>query len=465
VTPQADELYADVDAAEKLETVDAADLLAQPVEDPKFLVRHIVAESAIILVSGDTGSGKTAFALHVAAAIATGNPVAGRFPVTAGCGPVLFVNGEMSSVLVRRYLRESFGGIEAELERGRLFFEGIDGVGTFRFSDATKAQLEELVATLKPSLVILDTQRALLIEDENDAVEVRHAFTWLRSRIVNAHGVSVVVLHHLRKIGQASNSDRERVSGSRDILASVDVHLAAVSRGELPMHALKIGKTRFPFDGVAAGTEWPIEARFEYGRPGEGNRSIFIAGEIGDVPATSKRADEAVNALMALFEVGEPLSRGDANATAGNAKRAWDLLVNQKVIVCVGKRGRQKLYTLTELANESGQNGAKVDPVRDPDKRKATSRKGLNRVNGRTGSDPRGRSEATVVERSESAATPEPCEPGHGSTPIGEPELDPIREVASNLREPGHGSNGPGQRSDPIREPEANHEMAAEAAW
>jgi hypothetical protein len=358
----------------------------------------------------------------------------------------------MSTSLVRRYLREALLGLDAQLEPGRFLFEGLDGVSKFRFSGATKEQLEGLVADWQPSLVIIDTQRAILIEDENDVMEVRAAFSWLRERIVNAHGATVLVCHHLRKMGPVSNKDRERVSGSRDILASVDVHLAAISQGEHPMHALAIGKTRFPVDGIAAGTEWPIEARLEYGAPGEPNRSIFIAGEIGESAApVGLRGDDARTTLLALFEAsGGPLTRGDVSAKTGNAKRAWESMAKDKTIVFVGMRRREKLFDLAERAAEAVQLGAKAEPLPEPATRKALQRKGSNRVKGRTGSEPRGKPEATVDAPPEGAATLEPCEPVHGSTPIGEPELEPLRSATVTASsEPVHGSVRTGSEPEP----------------
>jgi hypothetical protein len=427
-----DRLYSGVKALVTLDVVDATELLSRPFQPPQFLIRYLTPARAIVLLTGDTGGAKTALAIHLSVALATGQPVAGRFSVDPNCdGSVLYCNGEMSPDVLNRYVREAIAGVGAELKPARLFFEGIDGVATFRFSDATRDRLEELVSSLRPSLVVLDTQRALLVEDENDGVEVRRAFSWLRSRIVNEYGASVLVLHHLRKIGQTSNNDRERVSGHRDILASVDVHLAAISRGELPMHALKIGKTRFPVDGIAAGAEWPIEARLDFVGTDEPNRSVFIAGDIDDVVRPSGQAvDDAVTQLRARFELGEPLTRADVNARAGNPKRAWDTLRDDGSIVEVGRRGRQPLYTLAELANERGHANVVNDSDADHATRKAPSRKGMSLVSPRPRSDHAGTPEARDAARSLSAATPEPTERGHGQDIYRDHDHDHAREIS-----------------------------------
>jgi hypothetical protein len=326
-----------------LRTVDATDLLSQSYEPPRFWAEHIGPEPSIVLLLGDTGSAKTALLLHMAVALAAGVPIAGKFAV-AQDAVVLYVNGEMGREAIVRYLQEAAGGLSVAVPRSRLFFEGDDGVATWRFME-NPAALEQLVADLRPTVVILDTQRALLVEDEVDTPGVRRAFGWLRTHIVNAYGASVLVAHHLRKIGPVSNSARERVAGSRDILASVDVHIAAKARDGCALHALKLDKTRTPFQGVCAGAEWPVEARLEMGAP---NRSIFIAGDVTSAAtaADSSADDKAADEIRARLEVDGALTIDDLKANGGAAKRAMERLRKIGEVVPAGKRDRKTLYAL-----------------------------------------------------------------------------------------------------------------------
>lgn len=337
-----EEIFAEVTRANsQLDAVDATALLARPYEPPRFLVRHLIPEASIVLLSGDTGAAKTAFALHVAVSVAAGRPVAARFAVPEP-RRVLYVNGEMGADTVRRYLDEALAGADVALEPGQLFFEGLDGVANWHFSTASAAQLEELVDRLRPAIVVLDTQRALLIEDENDGVAVLRAFGWLRKRIVNAFGSSIVVSHHLRKLGPASNNSSQRVAGNRAIVTSVDVHLAALAPEGRPMNALYLDKARATVDGVGRGTEWPIDARLEYCGRDVPSRSYFVAGDPQGAEMSARERTAA--ALLELVESDGPKTTKQLGATGGGKKRALEELKKTGQIVECGRDGKAALW-------------------------------------------------------------------------------------------------------------------------
>ena len=191
-----------------------------------------------------------------------------------------------------------------------------------------------------------------MIENESDQPEVRRAFAWLRSRIVNQYGTSVIIAHHLRKVGPVSNASRERVAGSRDIIASVDVHLAAKARDGGPMHAIRLDKTRMPLDGVGQGTEWPIEARLEASSP---NRSTFTASApISAATAANASAEErAVDEIRARLEAEGPLTIEAVGAKTGTGRRAWKRLMAAGELVEAGKDVRKTLYALKATVPEA----------------------------------------------------------------------------------------------------------------
>jgi hypothetical protein len=331
----------DTNVVPLLSVVDATALLERPYKPPSFLAKFLIPEKSLVLLSGDTGGGKTAFLFHACLSIITGTPVAGQFDVRPGT-VILYVNGEMSDDTLTRYLQEAAAGLKTSTPANRLFFEGGDGIATWRFGESPTA-LAALVEKLRPDLVILDTQRALLVEDESDTSEVRRVFAWIRTNIVNAFGTSVIIAHHLRKIGPISNSSRERVAGSRDIIGSVDVHLAAMARDGNPLHALRLDKTRMPFDGVGQGTEWPIEARLE---PGSPNRSTFLAGEPTSAAKDASAEDAAVDEIRARLSAENGLTIDDLNAKSGTRRRAWDRLRKTGEIREIGKLKRKSLYAL-----------------------------------------------------------------------------------------------------------------------
>ena len=333
-----------------LRTIDASEITARPYKPPRFLVDHLIPERALVLLSGDTGAAKTAFLLHTCVSAIVGCPIAGQFPSQTDLR-VLYCNGEMGADVLARYLHEAAAGIGVTIPSQRLFFEGADDIASWRFGEDPTA-LATLVEHLRPNLVILDTQRALLVDDESDTSEVRRVFGWLRTNIVDALGASIVIAHHLRKISAISNSARERVAGSRDLIASVDVHLAAKARDGAALHALRLDKTRSPHEGVCAGTEWPVEARLEPGAP---NRSTFVASApedsrpVADTSADDRAADE----IRARLEAEGPLTIEDLGATGGAAKRAMRRLKDNDEVTEAGKRGRKTLYALKSALHDA----------------------------------------------------------------------------------------------------------------
>jgi putative DNA primase/helicase len=324
-------------------TVDAADLLQRPYAAPRFLVEHLIPERAITLLSADTGAGKSSFLLHTALSIAFALPVAGRFGVAVRDAPLLYLNGEMSIDVLTRFLHANAAGIGvdvADLPKGRLLFEGDSGLTDFflGFNDRGPAdRLEQLLERMRPAVLVLDTFRALFEADESKTKEVRTVFAWLRT-LTERFNCSIAVAHHIRKLSQVSNGARERVSGSRDLIGAVDVHVALRSLGGQPANYVLIDKTRMPSGGVSAGTEWPLQASWLDGEPPQ---SRFAAGE----PTRQNTApiETAQQEILDVLNAEGPKTIADLGANGGSRKRALEALRENGSVIVVGKSGRAVL--------------------------------------------------------------------------------------------------------------------------
>lgn len=343
VTGVDDQTSAALPAAEVLKTVDAAELIAQPYRDPEFLVDSIIPKTGTVLLTGDTGSCKTAFLFHTALCIATNRLVAGRFAVVYDDRPVLIIQGEMGGDLVKSYLHQAAAGLGVTIPANRIYFEGAPtGTATFRFADC-RAALESLFSAITPSIVLFDTQRALFGIDENDSKAVREACSWLQG-VSERFDLVCVLSHHLRKLTQGgSNSDRERVAGSRDWIAAVDVHLAAKAVSGKPMHALALAKTRTPTRDAIPGTEWPIETRLDM--TGDAPRSLIVAGDPAGLPETQPSSDIEAE-IRARFEVDGPMTLKDLGARSGNVKRVCEQMRASGDVIEIGKRKNATLWGL-----------------------------------------------------------------------------------------------------------------------
>jgi hypothetical protein len=329
--------------------VDSTNLASAEYKPPEFLVEYIVPRQGLTLFTGDVGSTKTAFAMQLAVAISTNKPVAGLFATSADpTRPIIYMNGEMGGDEIQRYLKEAIAGLGAAPPSQALLFTGKDGVASFGFGRTPDWRSEAFEAVLKlncPRLVIIDSLRALSEIDETNLAEVRAFFNWLRYLAIK-YNCAFIVLHHLRKLGLI-NSTRERVSGSRDLLASCDVHIAAISSNGAPMHTLELGKTRSPWNGVSQGTKWQIEAKLEFGpNPNLPPKSIFIAKPSLASWPTVSAIDKAKAELRSRLATGVPMTRQQLGAKDGSLKRAFDAMLGVGEIVECGKLGRRTLYTL-----------------------------------------------------------------------------------------------------------------------
>ncbi len=329
------------DGVPELVTCDAAELLARPYEPPAFAIKHLGPKVGVGLVTGDSGSGKTSFFLNTLIAAIAGIFALGRFATELSERPVLYLNGEMDSATLQRFLHANKAGLGVDIPKNRLLFQGEGGFADFFLARETGAAraFETMIAKLQPAIVVFDTQRAFFELDENDAAEVRRIFDWLRS-LARKYECLVLIAHHLRKMGAVSNAPRERVSGSRDLIAAVDVHLALRSQSGRPVQALLLDKTRMPFEGVAAGTEWPIEAKWVDGEP---PRSTFTAGE-PKTAETGTSVEDAETELVAIVEAEGPQTVAQLKATGGSRKRAFENCKGDGRLVMAGKDGRAQRW-------------------------------------------------------------------------------------------------------------------------
>jgi AAA domain len=338
--------------------IDVVDLARAGYSPPKFVVDTLIPQTGLVLLSGDTGACKSSLSLHIAFSVACGLPVAKRFQTFGNGRPVLYVNGEMGRDILTRFVYANAAGLDVDLQGlapGRIYFEGADGFADLLFAgDPTECdsamKLQRLVKELRPVLILLDTFRALFTADEGKTPEVRATFRWL-GNLAKDFDTAIVVGHHYRKVSQVSNAPRERVSGVRDLIAGVDVHLTLRSPSGKPVSALLLEKTRTPFGGIGPGTEWPIESRWIDEAEGVPARSTFSAGEPAEAAAAdaSAKLEAAKGEILELLLI-EPRTRKEIDcdkAGSRTRRRALESLLNAgDVIVMAQKKGRSELLGL-----------------------------------------------------------------------------------------------------------------------
>lgn len=333
-------------AIEPLATIDTLELLAGEDTPPKFAVEPLFPTPGLVLLSGDTGSCKTSLLLSASYAFALSLPVANRFPTFPEGRGVLYVNGEMNRSFLRRFVAANIAGLGLARDDKRLAavsFQGKNGLAEVLLGNPEAFEtLRAHIARTRPGLVVLDTLRSLFDLDEKETQVVRRVLRELTALAVEFN-TCIILAHHQRKLSAVSNALRERVSGSRDLIAAVDVHLALRAPSGKPMTALLLDKTRQPIGGIGPGTEWPIATHWLDGEP---PTSSFVAGEPAATTDDSAREDAKLE-IIELLATG-PKTRKELNATKGTHRRALDDdLIPSGEVVVVGKAGQAHLLGLS----------------------------------------------------------------------------------------------------------------------
>ena len=212
-----------------------ADLISQEAPPIEWLVDKLIPTGAISILSGDAGVGKTWALLHLAQCVASGRPLFDHFACPRGA--VLWWDEEGSEMLLRRRLCKLHQGLALAEDALPVEFLICQG---WRLDDETSLQkLSQALEKQRPALVIVDSLTRVHNSDENNASEMARLFAQVK-RLAAEFGAAFLFTHHSRKLSQVSNRAGQRLRGSTDLRAVVDVHIY--------MSAPAAGKLHFEHD-------------------------------------------------------------------------------------------------------------------------------------------------------------------------------------------------------------------------
>lgn len=207
--------------------VRAEDLDTEPVSE-NWLIEDLWTASSVGWVAGCAKSYKSWTALEMAVSVASGTPCLGRFEVH-GRGKVLSYLAEDSPASVRER-------IEAISEHHGLAIGDLDldviTASSMRLDLARdQIRLQKTVRALSPRLLILDPLVRIHRADENSSAEISSLLAYLRE-LQREFGISIVVVHHVRKSAAASQAAGQGLRGSGDLHAWSDCASYLKRKGE-----------------------------------------------------------------------------------------------------------------------------------------------------------------------------------------------------------------------------------------
>ncbi len=198
----------------KLNTIDGATLMAQPLRPPNFIVDSLLSQGLHIL-AGSPKVGKSWLALWLAVTVAKGEPVWG---MTAKPGSVLYLCLEDSQLRIQN----------------RLFQVTEDAPATVHFCTEAallgrglEEQLENFLAERPDTvLVIIDTLQMVRNARYDNTYANDYRDLSALKQIADRHGLAILLIHHLRK--EPAEDVFNRISGTTAISGAVDTSLTLV---------------------------------------------------------------------------------------------------------------------------------------------------------------------------------------------------------------------------------------------
>jgi RecA-family ATPase len=178
-----------------------------------WIVKKLIERGTVVLVFGDSGTGKSFFAISLAASIAAGTDFFG-YPIKRP-GAILYIAGEGVSGLSRRFYAWELA-----------YHVSLGEAPVYRYTGAANliGRPEELSAAIgahieehgEPRLVILDTWARTMGGDDSspqDAAEALAAVDRIRTQYP---GLTILIVHH------SGHAAKDRARGWSGLFAAMD---------------------------------------------------------------------------------------------------------------------------------------------------------------------------------------------------------------------------------------------------
>lgn len=196
----------------------AADLMAMVLPEPKWAIPNILPEGLNIL-AGKPKMGKSVLSLNISIAIACGGKALSKIDVEKGS--VLYLALEDTK---RRLQNRMKAMLQDRSAPGNLFIE----IAWPRIGSGGLKKLEDkILSTPALRLVIIDTLKKIKPAQKNKSLnlyDIDYDLVTSIKNLADKHGVSILIIHHLRK--SESDDIMDDFSGTFGLTGAADGLLA-----------------------------------------------------------------------------------------------------------------------------------------------------------------------------------------------------------------------------------------------
>jgi len=194
----------------------------------EHLVQGLIPPCSVNIMVGDSGIGKSPMAYQLGLSIAAGTPFLG---MRTRRGKVAVIDYENNLADIDSLLKQQTKHLGLTAVPDRFLLWPLT-------RDPLQDNVEEVIHTFAPDLVVIDSLRTFSPEMESNS---RRAVDKIKHLRVTAseHGTAFLLIHHLRKHGVADTRELEqgraldwlrRAAGVRALINQTDVRLAVACR-------------------------------------------------------------------------------------------------------------------------------------------------------------------------------------------------------------------------------------------
>ena len=292
----------------------------QSPEEITYLVQGLVPEGSLVFLAGAPKAGKTWIGIALAISVATGRPFLGRFPIPHEANVLYFaLEGHKAAIRARigSITRGTGSNPENAHDLANLAITyrpiGLD------LSDGTWAHdVIQACDERNVRLVIIDVLRAAAPR-LRESGEGAGDFAGIRAGLAPllAQGITICLLHHFIKAGEASKGRTigERMSGSGALFGHADLVIGITGKDPMNMRVELVGRdgaTPDPFGVVLEG-----HGTSEFG--GFGFRDTLLMRATDDVPGESGPWEHAQKVAEFIRRAGESVTPGQIKDEFGFA--------------------------------------------------------------------------------------------------------------------------------------------------
>ena len=191
-------------------------------EEKEWIIDKLIPSKSVCVFTGKRGTLKTFMALLMGYSVASGNDFLGQFSTRKG--GVVYLDKENGIPIMKRRTAMIKKGLDLNENPLKIGFICFSQLKIDKSNDIT--QLEELIATENPILLIVDTYRRGISFDENDAGAVSELFVDVLRPLAERNNISILLIHHNRKgSGGEAPDEMDEIRGSSDLANYADIIL------------------------------------------------------------------------------------------------------------------------------------------------------------------------------------------------------------------------------------------------